>query len=136
MKVILGNPNPTDAPGPAVTYSHVMDDKDEDGSFRVGYLVGSDAADIKDHLFDNPGLVTHLPGQGAVLNVIRTWNDHGNVKPSWVSVEPEGRSDEEAADFERFLSEFWRIPRGIPADLEDTHHTLAGPPGVGPSEGE
>lgn len=136
MRILLGNPEPTGAPGPTITYVTVRDHKEDDGSYSVGYVMGSDAAEIKDHLFDNPGLVTHLPGQQAILCVTRSWADHATTKPSWVFIDPEDRDPESAEDFERFLSDFWKCPRGIPGDLEETHFTFAGPPGVGPSEGE
>lgn len=140
MRVIIGNPNPHDAgapvPGPAITTTYVRDDQNEDGSYAAGYITGSDALEIKDYLFDNPGLVTHLPGNGLIVEIVRSWPDHGNGKPTWVAVDPENRDPENAADLERFFSEFWRCDRGIPADVEDTHHTVSGPPGTGPSEGE
>lgn len=136
MRVLMGNPAPVGTEGPTVTYADLMDLEQPDGSFNPSYIVGSDAQEIKEHLMDNPGLVTHLPGNGAVLGVIRSWADHATTKPTWVVVEPGARSEEEAADFERFLSEYWRCDRGYPDDLEETHNTFAGPPGVGPSEGE
>lgn len=127
MKVLLGNPNPHDQgvpiPGPTVTVSEIRDTQNEDGSYVVGYVVGSDAAEIKDHLFDNPGLVTHLPGNGAILNLVSSWRDHGQNKPTWVSVEAQDRDPAEAEDFERFLSDFWKADRGVPSDIEDTHYT-------------
>lgn len=135
MRVLMGNAEPIDAPGPAITFAQVNDGKKEDGSYLVGYIMGSDAAEIKDHLFDNPGLVTHLPGQEAILTVTRSFSDHAGSKPTWVAIEPENRDEENARDFERFLSDFWKCPIGYPDDLESTHYTFAGPPGTGP-EGE
>lgn len=127
MKIILGNPSPVDqgvpVPGPTVTVTEVQDIKNEDGSWVAGYVVGTDAAEVKDHLFDNPGMITHLPGNGVLLNIIRSWADHSQGKPTWVAVDPGERSAEEGEDLERFLSEFWKCDRGIPGDLEDTHYT-------------
>lgn len=143
MKVILGNPSPQEQgrplPGPALTHSEIRDTKNEDGSYIEGYVVGSNAAEVKDHLFDNPGLVTHLPGNGAALSVVRSWADQSGGKPSFVKVEPGERDPAEADDFERFLSEFWHCDRGIPADVEDTHFTAHSDkiyaPGEKPEEG-
>lgn len=137
MRVDLGNSSPIGtAIGPCVTTTGVTDAQHEDGSYVVTYTIGTDAAEVKEHLFDNPGLVTHLPGNTALIQIISSWTDHSQSKPSWVSVTPEDRDPAEAEDLERFLSDFWKIPRGAPADLEDTHYTVNGPPGIGPSEGE
>lgn len=137
MRVLLGNPTPLNgAPGPTVTAVGITDAKNEDGSYVVGFVPGTNAAEVKDHLFDNPGMVTHLPGNTAILSVARTWPDHGDGRPTFVDVDPGERDPAEAEDFERFLSEFYRCDRGIPADLETTHYTESGPPGVGPTEGE
>jgi hypothetical protein len=127
VKVYLGNSDPHDqgevVPGPTLTICTIED--------SAGYVVGSDAMEVKEHLFDNPGLVTHLPGNEAILNIIRSWPDHGNERPTFVKVEAEGRNPEEADDLERFLSDFYHCPRDYPEDLEQTYHTLNGPPGVG-----
>lgn len=124
MRVLLGNEAPLDAPGPSISYSDVRD--------LSGYIVGSDALAVKDHLFDNPGVVTHLPGMGVILEIVGSWRAVSNKKPLWVAAAAEEGEDPAVVDdIERFIADFWRIPRGTPDDLEATHYTFAGPPGVG-----
>lgn len=131
MRVLLGNENPHDQgtpiPGPTVTISDIKDATNEDGSYTAGYIVGTSASEVKEHLYDaeaaGQGQVTHLPGNEALLNVVMSWRDHAKSKPAWVSVEPAERDPAEAEDFERFLSEFWKCDRGVPSNLEDTHYT-------------
>ena len=136
MLITIGNSNPQSfgAPteGPAVTTCGVTDAQDEAGNYLATYETGSDVAAIKDHLFDNQGLQTHLPGNGLIVDITRSFSEQGSGRPTFVSVDPQGRDPENAADLERFLAEFWRCDRGIPATLEDTHFTVNGPPGVGP----
>lgn len=135
MLVKLGNSKPhsqgVPVDGPAVTTVSVRDDKNEDGSYVAGYVVGSDAAEVKDHLYDNPGPVSHLPGNGGLVSIIKSWPDHGNERPTWVHVTPEGRDAAEAEDLERFLADFWHADRGVPADVQATHYTASGAPGEG-----
>lgn len=50
------------------------------------------------------------------------------IPPLWVA------SDDEQA--EAFLARHYGCERGIPDDLEETHYTAAGPPGVDGSTGE
>lgn len=135
MLVVLGNNEPFGAPGPTITTTSLEDVLNEDGTYAIGYIMGTDADEVRKHLSENPGQVTHLPGQQAILGVCRSWLHHSNVSPAWVVVEPQERDPENAADFERFLADFWGCPRGYPTNLEETHYTVAGPPGVGP-EGE
>jgi hypothetical protein len=123
MRVELGNPAPVNVadaaalPGPAVTYLEVPD------SYTCE---PADVNDLARHLAANPGLVSHLPGQEAFVAVVRTWGAHSGGSPSWVwSDNP---------DFAQLLGEFYDCPVGRPDDLEDTHHTNAGPPGVAPYE--
>lgn len=127
MQILLGNPSPVDQgvpiPGPAITITAISDIKNEDGSWTAGYVIGSSVDEIKDHLFFNQGPVTHMPGNGALLNIIRSWVDHSQGLPTWVAVDPGERDPEEAEDLERFLSEFWKCDRGIPEDIEETHYT-------------
>ncbi len=127
MKIFLGNANPHDQgvpiPGPTVTITSIGDSKNEDGSYSNGYIVGTDADEVRDHLFFNQGPVTHLPGNGAILNLVLSWPDHGRSTPTWVKVEAGERDETEAEDFERFLSEYWKCERGVPQDIEDTHYT-------------
>lgn len=122
MIVELGHSHSTD--GSVVSYVTISDAKNEAGDYLSSYKVGTDAQDVRDHLFDNPGLVTHLPGNTAILDVVASTRDRLDTKPLWVAVVPEGRDEEEAADFERFLAGFFRCEQGRPDDIEDTHWTL------------
>lgn len=137
MLIEVGHVN---ADGYVVTQTRLSDDANEAGEYLVTYTVGTSAQEVKDHLFDNPGLVTHMGGNTAILETVNPIRDRVQGKPSWVVVSPEARLPEVADDFERFLSEFWGCERGKPADVEDTHWTLHGgqvlPPGVAPTEGE
>lgn len=139
MIISVGNASPHDqgipVAGPALTIVGVSDGLNGDGSYLADFIVGSDVNEIKDHLYDNPGMTTHLPGNGLLVQIIRSVSEQSNGRPTFVSVEAQGRDPESADDLERFLAEFWRCERGIPADLEDTHYTISGPPGTGP-EGE
>lgn len=112
---------------------------DPDG-YLVGYIEGTDAQSVRDHLFDNPGMVTHLPCQEAILGVTSALRD-ANVTTddvNWVSVDPQERDVVNADDFERFLADFYRCDRDAPAAVEDTHHTMhdrSYAPGERPEEG-
>lgn len=129
-------PSHEDAPGMAVT--SISDAVNDDGSYLVGYVVGTDAQTVRDHLFDNRGEVTHLPGNEAVLDVWHSLRPHlaEGDRPAWVAIDPQQRNSSSAQDFERFLADLYRCDRGQPFDLEDTHHTLHGtrvyPPGQRP----
>lgn len=127
-----------DAPGMAVT--GMTDAINPDGSYVVGYVFGTSAAEVRDHLFDFQGPQTHLPGNEAIADVWQSLRQHlaPGAHPTWVAVEAQQRDPSNAADFERFLAEFYRCDRGVPADVEDTHHTLHGnrvyAPGERPAE--
>ena len=56
------------------------------------------------------------------------WSHHSDAPPAWVECESDG--------LEALLAEEFGCARGAPANLEDTHYTFAGPPGVGPAEEE
>lgn len=84
-----------------------------------GRLNGKDALI---HVLSNN--VPHLPGHEAFVSVTNDWPNHSPKPPTWVW------SDNE--DLAVMLSEAYGCPVGRPDDVEDTHHTLAGPPGVGP----
>ncbi len=135
---LTGFPCHLDAPGMAQL--GITDATNEDGSYTVGYIAGTDAAEIRDHLFSFQGNVTRLPGNEAICDVYQSLRLHipDGDPPTWVHVDAQQRDPDNAADFERFLAEFYRCERGIPADVEDTHHTLHGstsyPPGTQPVE--
>lgn len=140
MLVEVGHVHPNGIDGQTVTQTRLTDDLNEDGSRVCAYIVGTDAQEVRNHLFDNPGMVTHLPGNTAILDAVQPIRGSIAGKPDWVSVQAEGRDDAEGEDFERFLSEFFGCARGKPEDVEDTHWTLHNgqvfAPGVAPSEGE
>lgn len=145
MLVELGNMIPTaDTVGPAVTYMSVPEEdlygNQTYEAAKSGALmeVGinqtreiSSAADLAVEVMrqvSSGGGITHLPQQEAVLSVIAAWNSEGNTRPAWVW-----------SDNERFavlLGEFFGCPVGRPADVEQTHYTVAGPPGVFPPDAE
>ena len=114
-------PVPADNLGGAPTVTYI--------SIPAGYSV-ADSADVKDialHLAQNPD-VTNLPEHEALLSVVHqagAWNVHSQGTPTWVSCP-------ESPALEAQLAEFCGAARGVPADVEDTHHTLFGAPGVGP----
>ena len=68
-------------------------------------------------------VVTRLPDHEAFVSVTRDWPNHSDVPPTWVT------SDNE--DLAQMLAEAYGCPVGKPEDVEATHHTAAGPPGVG-----
>lgn len=127
--------NVTGLEDPVVTTSTIIEDLVVDPEtaepveprrYVADYIVGTSADDVRRHLYDNPGTVTHLPGNGAILGVEATLRTNGVKDAAWVAVDPQGRDADEAADFERFWGDFFGCPRGKPADVEDTHHTMHG----------
>lgn len=70
--------------------------------------------------------VTHLPDHEAFVSVVTAWQNEGNGKPTWVY-------SEDCPDLALMVSEAYGCPVGRPDDIEDTHYTHAGPPGVGPT---
>lgn len=111
---------------PSVTYLSIP------GSYTV-----DDTADVRDlalHLLRNPD-ITRLPENEAFLVAAHPtggmWGHHGVEKPSWVACDHPGLG--------RLLSEFYDVDYYDLADesfhrrKEDSHHTIFGPPGVGPA---
>lgn len=137
MFVELGNAQPHDIlpdrvlDGPAVT---TIDVNEADDAMTLE--PGADVKDLALHLASHPGLVTHLPDHGLFVHVVKVWDSgtHGIGIPTWVACSSVAQPDK-AADLERLLSEFWGCPAGKPEDVENTHFTISGAPGVGPSEG-
>lgn len=62
--------------------------------------------------------LTTITGPGGI------WATHSAEPPAWVESDSEG--------LEALLAEHYGCERGAPDDLEETHHTDAGPPGIGP----
>ena len=127
MLVEFGNAAPIDSRGaridlgsPTVTYVHIPD--------TYTFESGIDVRDFLVHLADHPS-VTHLPGHEDALAIADLsgglWATHSAIDPTWVW------SDNPV--FESFLAEFYKLATpGKPSDVEDTHFTRFGPPGVGP----
>ena len=131
MNVEMGNPAPTTTENaPAVTYFSVPGD--------YGYVPHDSAAELANaiarHLVAQPDpRVTRLGdvsgGTGdheAFLAVLNGWRAESTGTPTWVW------SDDE--DFAVLLGAFFDCPVGRPDDLEDSHFTTAGAPGVHPPE--
>lgn len=114
---LADNPSSVNEGEPAVTQLVVPNDYTFDPHANV--------ADLALHLARNPD-VTQLPGNEAFVAVVRAWPQHSADSPTWVW------SDDEA--MAELLANFYGCPVGRPDDVEDTHHTIAGPPGVGPKE--
>lgn len=56
------------------------------------------------------------------------WANHSDGTPTWVECS--------SAGLQALLAEHYGCDEGKPADVEDTHYTTSGPPGVGPQEDE
>lgn len=57
------------------------------------------------------------------------WASHSDEPATWVACD-------DSPGLEALLAEHFDCEVGRPADVEDTHHTMHGPPGVGPDEGD
>lgn len=89
------------------------------------HVEGADAIEMMRHMIAHPD-VTQLPDNEAFVDVVRLWPLHSPDAPTWVF------SDND--DMQRLLSEYWSIPAGFPADVDDTHWTHAGgAPGSSPA---
>jgi len=141
--VELGNAKPTkttfcdwDGVAPAVTYVYIPTGKDHFPEGHHGYVQAVDpqvnGQAIRrhvEHAAYELGGVTHLPGHEPVLVIVSAdgvWKNHSEpaTTPEWVwSNNPETQ---------RLVAEFFACPQGRPADVEMTHFTTAGPPGVSP----
>lgn len=130
MQVQMGNQSPhahlVDHDQPCVYYWSLPDGSpythDEHGA-AYGVEKRPNGKDAYIHVLQNQ--VTRLPGHEAFVSVVVDWPNHSPKPPTWVW------SDNE--DLALMLSEAYSIPVGIPENVEDTHHTNAGPPGVGPA---
>lgn len=149
MLVRFGNPKPHQCvtvdgahahealAGPVVTYVSIPDGDHVDGSALYGVhpcdasSAKSLVTDIALHLVRNPD-VTRIPGHEAFLCVAAIsgglWQHHSAEKPSWVW------SDN--SSLAHLLSAFYQcsiLPDKDLDGIEETHHTLSGPPGVVPA---
>lgn len=141
MRVELGNPTPhhkgsinaeTGArqfeplPGPAVTHVDIPDDYTFNPDVNVDELVRE--------MFraQQTGGVTSRPDDEVLLVFLHWdgfWTHHGKDMPSWVSVT--GPDAVKNDGLERVLADYYGCARGVPDDVEATHYTRSGPPGVG-----
>ena len=141
MLVELGNPNAVGATddAPRVTTFH-FPEADETG--QGGYTLdeGMDHKAFKDHVNDANnynGGTTHLPNHEILLSLTEGWKAVSKGRPTWVKASEHANGITPAhhvPEVERFLSDYFEIPVGIPEDIELTHHTKFGPPGVGAPE--
>lgn len=122
MQVEYGNPaaNFVNFDEPTVTYQTIPDSY----SYQVASDAGELASEIALKMATAPDGITRMPDQEAMLSAIAGWRANSRANPTWVW------SDNE--DFAVLLGKFFGCPVGRPADLEETYHTIAGAPGVGP----
>lgn len=127
MQVEYGNPaaNFVNFDEPTVTYQTIPDEYTFDSGTATAQEVASSVAL---NMATAPDGITRMPGQEAILAAVAGWRANSRANPTWVW------SDNE--DFATLLGKFFNCPVGRPADVEQTHHTLAGPPGVGPEAPE
>lgn len=135
MRVELGNIAAIDKDGnavdlggaPAVTTVNIPDSYTFDPNLDVAAF----KAHLMDALYYNDG-VTNFGNDEALLAVVHPggglWTKHSNAKPTWVAC------DENPVLAEQ-IGAVLGIPVGKPADVEDTHWTLSGPPGINMSDG-
>jgi hypothetical protein len=127
MLIQLGNPIPAPGTGatsdgaPLVTYVYVPDDvypvdSPVDGS---ALKAAADAAPNAVTKGLNEALLAIVHRDGVVAN-------HHAATPSWAWSDNPHVQEALAAAF--------GCPAGIPDDVEDTHHTVFGPPGVKPGD--
>ena len=145
MLVEIGNQMPLRRPedlavvsrGPAVTYVNIpngtttiVPDPSTGAEVDVplyGMTPGADLQAIVQHIMQRPNGVTNLPGHEALLALIHPgglWPQHGAVPPSWIWAEN--------SEFANQVGQFYGCAVGRPGNVEETHWTHAGPPGVIP----
>lgn len=124
-QVMMGNETPhstiVDHDQPCVYYWTLPD-----GVYTHETDPRPDGKDALIHVLTNS--VTHLPDHECFVSIVTDWPNHSPKPPTWVW------SDDD--DLAEMLAEAYDCPVGIPDDVEDTHHTKAGPPGVGPTNSE
>lgn len=146
MLVELGNPAPKATPGditPRVTYIRipehdrngvggysqpaVHDDTlfpDELASVLTAGMDRKTRRLLIDGYLAHPSGVKGFPYHEAFRIVLADWVNHSSADPSWVWSDHAG--------LEQMLADYFGCPIGAPADVEDTHWTRNGMPGVGP----
>lgn len=120
-----------DVGGPAVTYIEIP--WPDTGGYEVGDAPDVTGSSLRDHiaasLLSSTGITRFGSHEGvmAVVHPSGIWRAHSKpgTTPTWVW------SDN--AEMARILSEFFGCPVGRPTDVESTHWTRSGPPGIGPN---
>lgn len=106
---------------PVVTYVNLAHTNDHDAEIDVAAL----KAHLVEALLTNDG-ITNFPGSETFMELFHPggiWSQHSPVPPTWVWC------DEDPA-LATQLAQWHGIPVGRPADVEATHWTNSGPPGV------
>lgn len=127
MLVELGNPKAKNVKhsDPCVTYINVPD--------TLTFNPETDLAALRSHISDAStynGNITNSPGDEALLTIVSpsgAWAQHSSGAPSWVACD--------RPEFATALAAWYGCPVGKPADVEETHWTVSGPPGTYRSEG-
>jgi hypothetical protein len=98
--------------------------RSSDGSARLVHpsSAAALATEVAAHIGRAVDGISQIPDQEALLSVIGAWRRESNGMPSWVW------SDND--DFAVLVGAYFECPVGRPVDVEATHHTPAGPPGV------
>lgn len=140
MRIELGNPSPkladgTTTPGPAVTVLHTnpaasFDPNVDIGDYLLHLLQRQQATGDEYTVTNRPNdeiLVALLHEEGMMARSF-------GGSPTFLHVTPEadGETQESADAMAAVLSRIWNCPVGKPDDVEDTHFTEAGAPGVHP----
>lgn len=148
MLLELGNADPIlpdgDDPrqGWCTTYVEIPDDPENFGEDHHAYQQVIDPAfdgetlrrHLSEQLLEGDGRVTHLPGHESVIAVASPfgiWNAHAKrgTKPKWINLVS---GDDKARETVRILADYYGCSIGRPVGYEDTHWTVAGPPGAHP----
>jgi hypothetical protein len=117
---------------PKVTTVHVPEG-DGGYSHKIGAISVDDFRMHRQEAADYNNGVTRLPDHEALLSIVAAWPQQSTSKPTWVSVTPDENTPEGVAeDVEKFLSEHYSVEAGKPEDVEFTHWTRHGEPGVMP----
>lgn len=123
MRVQLGNATP---------HAHLVDHEDpcvytwDDNGCGLTHVAEGrpNGKDALIHVLTND--ITHLPDNAAFVSIVRDFQSHSPTSPTFAN-------SEDCPDLALMLSEAYGCPVGLPDDVEDTHHTTSGPPGVGPA---
>jgi hypothetical protein len=120
--------------GPRVTTVHVPE-----GDGGHTHKTDLDVQTFKDHFTDamlyRDGIFRDEKVSEVLLAAVNGWGAQSQgSKPSWLEISPgENTPEGHVADLHRFLGEFYGCPVGKPLDVEETHWTQSGPPGVFPA---